>query len=125
MNSGTFRSSIPSAIAFVVVVALLTLAFVAGATAILARQVNTRPKESFASSTSFAGDTQVCATVSCTTYTVSSGDSLFTIGQKYNVSASEIAAVNGIQPPYYIYVGETLLIPLASTTNSTTTTTSG
>lgn len=48
------------------------------------------------------------------TYSVMSGDTLSSIGLKFNVSWSSIASLNGIPSPYTIYVGEALLIPLSS-----------
>lgn len=62
-------------------------------------------------------------TISTASYTVQSGDSLYTIGQTFGVSWQEIAQLNGIKSPYTIYVGEILLIP-GPTTSSTTTQTS-
>jgi LysM repeat protein len=50
-----------------------------------------------------------------TTYTVQSGDTLWSIGQRYGVSWQLIASENGISSPYLINPGETLTIPGAST----------
>ena len=45
------------------------------------------------------------------TYSVQSGDSLYSIGQRVGVSWTSIAQANGISAPYTIYVGEQLSIP--------------
>jgi len=44
-------------------------------------------------------------------YTVKSGDLLWKIAQKYNVTVQEIINLNNINSPYYIYIGQTILIP--------------
>lgn len=44
-------------------------------------------------------------------YTVQSGDTLYSIGQRFGVSWQSIASSNGIYSPYTIYVGEHLNIP--------------
>jgi LysM repeat protein len=65
------------------------------------------------------------------TYTVRSGDNLFRIALKFNLTISAIAAVNKITNPDLLSVGTVLTLPCggaASTTGgtgSTTTTTSG
>jgi len=46
-----------------------------------------------------------------TTYTVTSGDWLFSIGRKFGVNPYSIAAANNIPPPYTIYPGQVLRIP--------------
>lgn len=46
-----------------------------------------------------------------TTYTVKSGDWLYSIGRQFGVSAYSIAAANNIPPPYTIYPGQVLVIP--------------
>jgi LysM repeat protein len=45
-------------------------------------------------------------------YIVEAGDTLSAIGQRLGVNWQIIAAANGIQSPYIIYVGEGLFIPL-------------
>ena len=44
-------------------------------------------------------------------YTVKSGDLLWKISQRYDVTVQEIIDLNKINSPYYIYIGQTLLIP--------------
>ncbi len=44
-------------------------------------------------------------------YTVKSGDLIWKIAQKYNVTIQEIIDLNKINSPYYIYIGQTILIP--------------
>ncbi|MFW5971863.1 MAG: LysM peptidoglycan-binding domain-containing protein [Bacillota bacterium] len=44
-------------------------------------------------------------------YTVKTGDLLWKIAQKYDVTQEEIINLNKLKSPYYIYVGQTLLIP--------------
>ncbi len=44
-------------------------------------------------------------------YTVKSGDLLWKIAQRYDVTVQEIIDLNKINSPYYIYIGQTLLIP--------------
>lgn len=45
-------------------------------------------------------------------YTVQPGESLYLIGLKFGVSWLDIAEVNGIYPPYSLYIGQRLMIPL-------------
>ncbi|MCZ7572736.1 MAG: LysM peptidoglycan-binding domain-containing protein [Ardenticatenaceae bacterium] len=47
-------------------------------------------------------------------HTVRRGESLSSIGRIYGVSPYAIARANGIRPPYIIYAGQKLRIPLAS-----------
>jgi peptidoglycan DL-endopeptidase CwlS len=47
-------------------------------------------------------------------YTVLPGDSLVIIGLKFGVPWQSIADANGIQAPYTIYPGQSLVIPAAS-----------
>ena len=46
-----------------------------------------------------------------TSYTVKTGDLLWKIAQKYNTTVQEIIDLNNIKSPYYIYIGQKLLIP--------------
>jgi len=46
-----------------------------------------------------------------TTYTVAAGDTLATIGKKYNVSVDDIALANQLKPPYPLKIGDRLIIP--------------
>jgi LysM repeat protein len=43
---------------------------------------------------------------------VQPGENLFRIALKYNMSVNAIAAANDIAPPYVIYVGQRLIIPI-------------
>lgn len=45
------------------------------------------------------------------TYRVKSGDNLFEIGKRYQVSATDLALLNGIEENDYIYPNQELLIP--------------
>jgi len=47
------------------------------------------------------------------TYTVKSGDWLFSIGRQFKVNPFSIAAANNIAPPYTIRPGQILVIPAA------------
>ena len=53
----------------------------------------------------------VADVVPATTYTVKSGDSLWTIGKKNGLTPSELAAANNIKPNAALHQGEKLLIP--------------
>lgn len=44
-------------------------------------------------------------------YTVKTGDLLWKIAQNHNVEIQEIINLNNMKSPYYIYIGQTLLIP--------------
>ncbi|HZW55535.1 MAG TPA: LysM peptidoglycan-binding domain-containing protein [Nitrososphaerales archaeon] len=59
------------------------------------------------------------------TYTVQTGDTLYSIGSRYGVSWQSIAQANGISYPYLIYVGEHLHIGASSSSSSTYTVQSG
>lgn len=50
-----------------------------------------------------------------TTYVVQPGDTLYKIGQRYNISWVEIAQANNIVNPNQIYVGQQLTIPTGAT----------
>jgi LysM repeat protein len=49
-------------------------------------------------------------------YTVKTGDTLFSIGRLYSVNPYAIAAANNIPYPYIIYPGQQLIIPTGGTT---------
>ena len=51
-------------------------------------------------------------------YTVASGDTLYTIGQKFNIDWKEIADANKLSEPYDLKVGQELIIPQASQTET-------
>jgi LysM repeat protein len=51
-------------------------------------------------------------------YTVKSGDVLWKIAQRYNTTVEKLAGLNNIQPPYYIYIGQTLRIPGSENTGN-------
>ncbi|MTI61442.1 MAG: LysM peptidoglycan-binding domain-containing protein [Firmicutes bacterium] len=44
-------------------------------------------------------------------YIVKQGDLLYKIAQRYNVSVNELIRANNISSPYYIYLGQSLIIP--------------
>jgi LysM repeat protein len=56
------------------------------------------------------------------TYTVRPGDSLTGIAVRHGISVSRLAAVNGLRVNSWVYVGQRLQIPGASTTTPSTTT---
>lgn len=56
-----------------------------------------------------------------TTYTVQSGDNLYTIANKFNVTVSDIISANNLTSNV-LNIGQTLIIPSASTIPSNTTT---
>lgn len=47
-------------------------------------------------------------------YTVRAGDTLNSIAARFGVPVQELIRVNQITPPYYIYVGQTLYIPITA-----------
>jgi LysM repeat protein len=44
-------------------------------------------------------------------HTVAAGESLYTIGEKYNIDWHEIATASNLAPPYSLHVGQKLIIP--------------
>ena len=58
-------------------------------------------------------------------YRVKSGDCLSAIGSRLGVNWKDIASTNGIKSPYIIYVGQSLVIPGANTTNTNPTSNNG
>lgn len=44
-------------------------------------------------------------------YVVQKGDTIYSIAQRYGMSSEELAFVNGIEPPYNLVVGQTVVIP--------------
>ncbi|GED66377.1 hypothetical protein BRE01_00790 [Brevibacillus reuszeri] len=48
-------------------------------------------------------------------YVVRSGDTLNSIASRFGVPVQELIRVNNIAYPYYIYVGQNLFIPVATT----------
>lgn len=50
------------------------------------------------------------------TYTVKSGDTLFSIAVKYGVTAASLTKINNLSDPGMIYVGQILLIPASDDT---------
>lgn len=50
-------------------------------------------------------------------YTVKTGDLLWKIAQKYGVTVQEIINLNNMNSPYYIYIGQTILIPVEEETS--------
>lgn len=52
-----------------------------------------------------------------TRYTVKTGDLLWKIARDHNVEIQEIIRLNNMKAPYYIYIGQTLLIPAETKDN--------
>jgi LysM repeat protein len=50
-----------------------------------------------------------------TTYIVQAGDSVYSLARAYGVSPDDIIARNNLQYPYYLDVGQELIIPAAGT----------
>ena len=48
-------------------------------------------------------------------YTVQAGDNLFQIGQKYGVTAAQLANLNGLELTEYIYPEQKLIVPKEDT----------
>ncbi len=44
-------------------------------------------------------------------HVVKSGDTVFSIGQKYNITWTPIATINGLEAPFTLQVGQVLKIP--------------
>lgn len=44
-------------------------------------------------------------------YTISKGDSLYSIGRKYNINPTLLAAINGLSMDDYIYPNQKIMIP--------------
>lgn len=63
------------------------------------------------------GNTQPPANRTNIRYTVKTGDLLWKIAVRYNVKVEDIIAANNIQPPYYIYIGQSLIIPVSGNNN--------
>ncbi|MDZ4764921.1 MAG: LysM peptidoglycan-binding domain-containing protein [Chloroflexota bacterium] len=51
-------------------------------------------------------------------YTIQAGETLYRIALRYNISASALAAANGIADPALIYTGQRLTIPLSRAADS-------
>ncbi len=113
-------------VAFFIVVILVVLAAIAGLSIFLpprGHALNASVSQVGGSSGGLYNNMTCANSSNCITYVVQNGDTLWAIGQKFNVPWQEIAAINKIPSPYYVYVGEKLLIPLASNETSTSTTT--
>ena len=54
-------------------------------------------------------------------YTVKAGDTLTRIAARYNVTVQQVAQANGVGNIHRIRIGDTLVIPVAATTNAATT----
>ena len=46
-----------------------------------------------------------------TSYTVAKGDTLFNISQKFNIDWTTLAALNNLQAPFSLKLGQTLKVP--------------
>ena len=44
-------------------------------------------------------------------YTIQKGDSLYKIGQQYNINSQILAEINGLEINEYLYPGQVLLVP--------------
>jgi len=44
-------------------------------------------------------------------YTIKKGDTLYKISQNYDLSVSELAKLNGLDPSDYLYIDQVLLVP--------------
>jgi len=51
------------------------------------------------------------------TYTVRPGNTLYAIGQFFGTTVKDLAHVNGLVPPYTIYPGQELIIPIEEITS--------
>jgi LysM repeat protein len=59
------------------------------------------------------GVTQPSGTQGGTVYTVQVGDTMFSIAQRFHTTVEAIAQANDIYNPWFIYVGQRLVIPVA------------
>ncbi len=110
-----------SAILIIGSIVLLYMAFRPSSSATKAQSSQTeQKKETNTSTTETKTETQKETTnkPSGQTYKVESGDTLFTIGQKFDVDWHEIATANNLKEPYSLKVGQELVIPASSTTSS-------
>jgi LysM repeat protein len=60
-----------------------------------------------------------------TIYVVQTGDTLYTISLKFNVTMTAIMEANGMTNPNLVYVGQQLIIPTTTTSTTTSVATSG
>ncbi len=60
-----------------------------------------------------AGSTQPPVNRTNHRYTVKTGDLLWKIAVRYNVKVEDIIKANNIEAPYYIYIGQTIIIPVS------------
>lgn len=110
-----------SAILIIGSIILLYMAFRSSSSATTEQSSQTeQKKETTTSTTETKNETQNKTTnkSSGQTYKVESGDTLFAIGQKFDVDWHEIAKVNNLAEPYNLKVGQELVIPASSTTSS-------
>jgi LysM repeat protein len=79
------------------------------------------------STTTTSSTTTTTIAVVVSTYEIQSGDSLFSIAQRYGVTVAAILELNGIDDPDRIEAGQVLTLPpnASLTTTTTTTTTLG
>jgi murein DD-endopeptidase MepM/ murein hydrolase activator NlpD len=49
---------------------------------------------------------------SCVNYVVRPGDTLNSIAARFGVSVQDLIRANNLQPPFFIYIGQTLFIPI-------------
>jgi LysM repeat protein len=60
-----------------------------------------------------------------TTYIVQAGDSVYSVSRTFNVSADDLIARNNLQYPYYLDIGQELIIPAAGSSSPVSTPSSG
>ena len=84
------------------------------------------PTTASTSSATSSSTTTSSATTSSSgsTYVVRPGDTLAGIATRHRVSVSRLAAANGLRTNSWVYVGQRLVIPAASSTSSASTSTS-
>jgi len=60
-----------------------------------------------------------------TTYIVQAGDSVYSVSRTFNVSADDLIARNNLQYPYYLDIGQELIIPAGGSSSPISTPSSG
>ncbi len=91
----------------------------------LPAQPTSAPAATIAPAQSTPGPSSPSTSTCGATYSVQSGDRLFSIGRACGVNPYAIAQVNGIYPPYFIYPGQQLTIPGGSPVGATPVPTTG
>jgi len=94
------------------------------------QRLNMKPGESTAASQTPKPQSTSSTATWPDSITVRKGDSLYALAKQYNVSARQLASINGLKSPYTIKPGQTLQLtatktdPAPTTTSKKTTTTS-